>query len=107
MGRLNDQIEAEGTSVLVIGPRGQAAAALTAQKIEAPFPVLADPTRKVYRAYGFAKSVWIIQQSGAVLIDRDSVVRYLHRSVNPQNSFAEEEVLRMVERQADKRTGGL
>ena len=102
MGQLNDQIEAKGTSVLVIGPRGQAAAALTAQKLKAPFPVLADPIRRAYRAYGFVKSFWVILQSGAALIDREGVVRYMHRSVNPQNSFAKEEVLRMVERQADR-----
>ena len=90
----------------MIGPRGQAAAALTAQKLEAPFPVLADPIRRAYRAYGFVKSFWVILQSGAALIDQEGVVRYMHRSVNPQNSFARDEVLRMVERLADGRTVG-
>ena len=81
---------------MVIGPRGQSAAALTARKIEAPFPVLADPTRKSYRAYGFTKSLWVIQQSGVVVVDRDGVVVYLHRTVNPQNSFLEDEVLQAL-----------
>jgi peroxiredoxin len=93
LGRLNDQIAASGTSTLVIGPRGQTAAALAAKQLEAPFPVLADPVREAYRAYGFAKSLWVIQQSGWVLLDGDGVVRHVHRSTNPQNSFSEAELL--------------
>ena len=82
--------------MLVIGPRGQSAAALTARQIEAPFPVLADPSRKSYRAYGFTKSFWVVQQSGAAVVDRDGVVVYMHRTANPQNSFSEEEILRVL-----------
>ena len=93
---MNEEIEAKGATVLVIGPRGQSAAALIAREIEAPFPVLADPTRKSYRAYGFTKSLWVIQQSGVVVVDRDGVVVYLHRTVNPQNSFLEDEVLQAL-----------
>ena len=98
MGRLNDQIAASGTSTLVIGPRGQTAAALVARKLAAPFPVLADPARRAYRAYGFTKSLWVIQQSGWVLIDRDGIVRHISRNTNPKNSFDEDEVLRGVKR---------
>ena len=90
---------------MVVGPRGQSAAALIAREIEAPFPVLADPTRKIYRAYGFTKSLWVIQQSGVVVVDRDGVVAYLHRSTNPQNSFSEEEVLRAVGRSGGRTVG--
>ena len=96
MGRLNDQIAASGTSTLVIGPRGQTAAALAARKLEAPFPVLADPARRAYRAYGFTKSLWVIQQSGWVLIDRDGIVRHISRNTNPKNSFDEDEVIQGI-----------
>jgi peroxiredoxin len=67
-----------------------------ARKLEAPFPVLADPARRAYRAYGFTKSLWVIQQSGWVLIDRDGIVRHVSRNTNPQNSFDEDEVLQAV-----------
>lgn len=80
----------------MIGPRGQTAAALAARKLEAPFPVLADPGRRAYRAYGFTKSLWVIQQSGWVLIDRDGIVRHISRNTNPKNSFDEDEVLQAV-----------
>ncbi len=82
--------------MLVIGPRGQSAAALIARKIEAPFPVLADPSRKSYRAYGFTKSFWVIQQSGVAVVDREGVVVYMHRTANPLNSFSKEEVLQAL-----------
>lgn len=93
---MNEEIEAKGATVVVIGPRGQSAAALIAREIEAPFPVLADPTRKSYRAYGFTKSLWVIQQSGVVVVDREGVVVYVHRSTNPQNSYSEEEMLQAL-----------
>jgi len=67
-----------------------------ARKLEAPFPVLADPGRLAYRAYGFTKSLWVIQQSGWVLIDRDGIVQHVSRNTNPQNSFDEDEVLQGV-----------
>ena len=82
--------------MLVIGPRGQSAAALAAKQFGSPFPVLADPTRGTYRLYGFTKSLWVIQKSGSVLVDRDGVVQYVHRSTNPQHSFVEAEVMRVV-----------
>ncbi len=82
--------------MLVIGPRGQAAAALAAKQLEAPFPVLADPARLAYRAFGFTKSLWVIQKSGAIVVDRDGVVGYAHRCTNPQDSFREEELMRVV-----------
>ncbi len=99
MGRLNDQIAGYGTATLVIGPRGQSAAKLAAEKMEAPFPVLADPARQAYRAYGFTKSLWVIQKSGWILLDKEGIVRYAHRSTNPQNSFDEGELLKALREQ--------
>ncbi len=67
-----------------------------ARKLEAPFPVLADPARLAYRAYGFTKSLWVIQQSGWVLVDRDGIVQHVSRNTNPQNSFDGDEALQRV-----------
>ena len=78
----------------MIGPRGQSAAKLAAEKMEAPFPVLADPGRQAYRVYGFTKSLWVIQKSGWVLLDKEGIVLHMHRSTNPQNSFDEKELVR-------------
>ena len=58
--------------------------------------MLADPARLAYRAYGFTKSLWIIQQSGWVLVDRDGIVRHISRNTNPQNSFDGDEALQRV-----------
>ncbi len=62
-----------------------------------PFPVLADPGRQAYRPYGFTKSLWVIQQSGVVVIDREGVVQYVHRSTNPQKSLDEQALLGHLE----------
>jgi len=40
----------------------------------------------------------VIQQSGWVLLDGDGVVRYVHRSTNPQNSFSDADLLQEVEK---------
>ena len=103
MGRLNDQIAGNRTATLVIGPRRQAVAKLAAEKMEAPFPVLADPGRQAYRAYGFTKSLWVIQKSGWILLDKEGIVRYTCRSRNPQNSFDETELLKVLEEQGAAR----
>ncbi len=61
--------------------------------------MLADPGRQAYRAYGFTKSLWVIQQSGWILLDKEGIVRYARRSTNPQNSFDETELLRVLKEQ--------
>jgi peroxiredoxin len=94
LGRLSHEIEQTGTKVLVIGPRGQGAAALAAQKMGVPFPVLADPGRHTYRKYDLTKAFWVIQKSGTFVIDRDGVVRYVHRATNPQKSLDKKALLR-------------
>ncbi len=81
----------------MIGPRGQTAAKLAAEKMGAPFPVLADPGRQAYRAYGFTKSFWVIQKSGWILLDKDGIVRHTSRSTNPQNSFGETVLMKVLE----------
>ena len=75
--------------MLVVGPRGQSQAALAAEKMEAPFPVLADPMRQAYGIYGLTKSLWVIQRCGTILIDKSGVIQYVNRSTNPQNSLKE------------------
>ena len=61
--------------------------------------MLADPGRQAYRAYGFTKSLWVIQQSGSILLDKEGIVRYVRRSTNPQNSFDEAEMLKALKEQ--------
>jgi hypothetical protein len=55
--------------------------------LKLPFPVLADPSGDGYAHFGFGKSLLIVQQSGLVLIDREGIVRYLRRVVNPGDAL--------------------
>ena len=71
-------------SVLLTGGGGRALDERVARILKLPFPLLVDPDRAVYRQLGFDRRVaGLIQQSGWVLIDRDGVVRYVHRSTMP------------------------
>ena len=69
--------------VLVIGGGTAIAARMAARFLRLPFPVLHDPERAVYRAYGFERKLGVIQQSGTVLVDRDGIVRYRTVGLNP------------------------
>lgn len=55
--------------------------------LKLPFPVLADPSGDGFARFGFGKSLLIVQQSGLVLIDRQGLVRYLRRVVNPGDAL--------------------
>lgn len=96
MGRLHERLLEQNTSVLVIGGGDIAAAAEVAERYKLPFPVLADHNRSVYRDYGFNKQLWIIQQSGTVLVDRDGVIRYLKQATNPYEALDKQELQEAV-----------
>ncbi len=53
-----------------------------AETLKLPFPVLADPDRRVYHRYGLDK-VFLVQRTASVVIDRQGIVRYLHSALNP------------------------
>ena len=97
LGRLYDELRAKGTDVIAIGGSGAATADRIGRLFRTPFPVVGDPARRVYRAFGLAKTALVIQQSGTVLVDQTGIVRYLNRVANPQHSFRREEFLRAVE----------
>ena len=97
LGRLYDELRAKETDVIAIGGSGANAASRIARLFRTPFPVVGDPNRTAYRAYGFAKTALVIQQSGTVLVDRNGIIRYVHRVANPQHSFPRDELLRAVD----------
>jgi len=73
--------------VLVIGGGTALAARLAARFLRLPFPVLHDPERAVYRAYGFERKLGVFQQSGTVLVDREGVVRHRTAGLNPSGAL--------------------
>jgi len=71
--------------VLVPGPLDQARK--IAKLVRASFPVLADPDRVAYRAFGFQRRLLFMQQSGVALVDRAGRIAYLHRSTSPRRAL--------------------
>jgi peroxiredoxin len=92
LGRMSDALTEHDTTVLAIGGSELKAAKRVSDLFESPVPVLADPTRSTYLAYGFTKVARLIQRSGTVLVERTGVIRYLHRSTNPQSSLKKDEL---------------
>lgn len=63
-----------------------------------PYPVLADPGRAVYRGFGLDKVLFVIQRSAVVLVDKQDLIRYIHRSTNPYETLNEDELDREIEK---------
>lgn len=76
-------IQAAGAEVLAIGGGSVDDAARMAQRLRAPFPILADGSRSVYERYHVDKALAFIQRSATFAIDIDGRVAYAHRSTNP------------------------
>lgn len=102
------RFDEEGVRVAVVGMGTPAACARFRRRYDLPFPVLSDPDRAAYRAYGLAEGTrkqvmgwpeiggrvrlalrgylpgltgWLDRQlAGDFLIDRDGVLRYVRRS---------------------------
>lgn len=81
------QITQKKAEVLVIGGSPLPTATQIAATFKTPFPVVADPNREAYRAFGFSKTALVIQQSGTVVVDMERRVHYLNRTTNPQTSL--------------------
>ncbi len=98
MGQAAGSFHERGLEILVFGPGGREKAGRLARLIRAPYPVLADPEREVFRAYGYTRRlVSLLQQSGVVLVDPAGRVRYLRRCANPFLALDLPELERAIE----------
>lgn len=96
MGQASFDLAQRGIGVLVLGPGPLARARRYARLIRAPFPVLADPAREAFRAYGLRRRALRIQMSGAGLVDRDGALVYMRRATNPLFALDLDELLREI-----------
>ena len=83
LGRMYEQFRAAGAEVVMILGDSLERAQEYARIVRAPFPVLSDPDRAVYRAYELEKYIRLIQRTASLVIDRDGIVRYLKRTTLP------------------------
>lgn len=102
------RFDEEGVRVAIVGMGRPEASARFRRRYDLPFPVLADPDRTAYRAYGLGEGPVLgwpeltggfrlamhgvlpglragdaRQLAGDFLIDRDGIVRYVRRSRRP------------------------
>jgi peroxiredoxin len=87
LGRSHQDLGDRHTRILAIGKGTTRGASRVASMLTLPFPVLADPSGASYTRFGFARSFFVIQQSGTVLIDAVGAVRYIHRATNPSKAL--------------------
>ncbi len=93
LGRLYPQFQSAGSDVVVILGSGIEQARAYAESLHTPFPVLADPDRKVYAKFGLDKAIGIIQRTASVIVDRHGIVRYIKRAANPMTWLQENKEL--------------
>ena len=53
-----------------------------AERLNAPFPILADPDRAIYQRFDLERVYIFIQRTASVVVDREGVIRYLKRVTN-------------------------
>ena len=76
-------LKESGTAVIVILGNSLERAKRYADIVKAPFPILADPEREVYRIYQLEKYFSLWQRTASLVVDRHGVVRYLKSTSNP------------------------
>ena len=84
---MKDELERRNARAIVIGGGTELAATIATRWLKLPWPILRDPERAVYRAYGLERSLGLIQQSGTMVVDAEGILRYAHGGLNPGTAF--------------------
>jgi peroxiredoxin len=96
LGRLYKDFLKENCEVLLILGNSIDKAKRYAEVLHLPFPVLADPERKIYHLYGLDKAFLFIQRTASVVVDGTGTIQYLKQAVNPMTWLAESQELLLV-----------
>ncbi|MCC7117898.1 MAG: redoxin domain-containing protein [Anaerolineales bacterium] len=83
LGKLYQQFQEAGTEVIVILGEGVEKSKKFAESLKRPFPVLADPDRRVYLLYELEKYFSLFQRTASLVVDKAGIVRYLKRTTVP------------------------
>jgi len=83
LGRLSAQFQEAGTQILVILGGAQQEAQEYARLTNAPFPILYDPKRRIYKLYELEKYLLLVQRTASLVVDRGGTIRYLKRTTLP------------------------
>ena len=97
LGRLYKEFQAADCEILLILGDSLEKAKRYVDILHLPFPVLADPERRVYHQYGLEKAMIFIQRTASIVLDRNGVIRYIKTTTNPMVWLQEsQELLRFV-----------
>ena len=88
LGQLYYDFQKAGASILVILGTTIDRARTYAADIKAPFPILADPDRSIYRLYDLER-VMLVQRTASIILDRSGIIRYHKRAVLPHTWLEE------------------
>jgi peroxiredoxin len=83
LGRSYKEFQAADCEILLILGDSLKKAKRYVDILHLPFPVLADPERRVYHQYGLEKAMIFIQRTASVVMDLNGVIRYLKTATNP------------------------
>ncbi len=97
LGRLYADFKTANCEVLLILGDSLEKARRYADSLHLPFPVLADPKRKVYHLYGLEMAMIFIQRTASIAIDQGGTIRYIKTTTNPMVWLQESrELLEMI-----------
>ena len=96
LGLAYPKLVALDAALLILLPEPMERARKIAKLLRAPFPVLADPDRAVFRRFGYRR-IWPLQQSGTTLVDRDGAIAYVRRAASPRRALDLAALMQAVE----------
>jgi peroxiredoxin len=83
LGRLYNDFKAANCEILLLLGEPIEKARRYAESLHLPFPVLADPERKIYHQYGLEKAMIFIQRTASIVIDQSGTIRYMKSTTSP------------------------
>lgn len=96
LGRIKDELDKRNATALVIGGGTRLGARLATRWLRLPYPVLHDPERAVYEAYGSKRLLGIYQQSGTVVVDADGNIILERITSNPRRALPMDDILQAL-----------
>jgi len=96
LGQLHAEFQANNCEILLILGASLDEAKRYADFLHLPYPVLADPERKVYHQYSLQMALIFIQRTASVIVDPSGHIYYIKTATNPMPWLQESRQLLQV-----------
>ncbi|HUF69779.1 MAG TPA: hypothetical protein VMM79_14140 [Longimicrobiales bacterium] len=94
---MKPDLDDRNATAAVIGGGTALAARLATRWLNLPYPILHDPDRATYSAYGFERLLGIYQQSGTIVIGADGGILLEEQGANPRKALPAARILRALD----------